>query len=694
MTEIELKYLLSENEYREISSRYSWEKEKRIENYYYDTSGYDLYCNNITLRVRVIDNQIVLECKQNSIQSKKEKRISQEQSIPITSIPKEIDSNTINQFTGMTFNHVVCIGKLTTYRKTMELSDLRISMDQCSYLGKTDYELEVELEDETACPNLNKILGISNLSFAEGKRTRFIKEKRKKLRMEYLSDNLSEALDRVGGKGWGLNRLLALPKNTCRVPHYTVITVDAFEQHIKNGGFQLELAKEYDCNQRDRLMEHIVYGPISEDITDPINDWFDHAKKPLCVRSSCVAEDGNTTSEAGIYDTFLNITTQGELWRYIRKIWASVFYQDHIEYCNKVGTTLKPMAIVIQELTCAAVSGVVFSDDKSTIIRAAYGMGSGVVDGAVKSDYWEYDKDGCQVYKDIISKKEARIPNVCGGARYAGMDIKYPLIGDFEYTMRVIHPDERHAIFTVELPETLQKEACIDDNTAKMIYDTAKKIKEQLQMENMDMEWCLDHEKNLYILQVRPLVAKLIHYQHNTNQYAAQPISGKVAYGNLCFVNRKEDIEKLDKSKIAVMNWMPESVTSVLMKCSGIIIKTWQNMSHFALLVREWEIPCIAAVEDYVLEEGAYVKINGATGELVYLTDEMTIRKEEELTETIVDGMTNSAQWPIFIYEVLNDRSKMNVDSFDFSERDAIIVNYFREIVQEEDSKKNSIRDE
>lgn len=510
--------------------------------------------------------------------------------------------------------------------------------------------------------------------------------------MGYLSKNLSEMLNQIGGKATGLNKLLALPDGIFSVPYYTIITVDAFLRHLLDGGFQFEAIKEYTNEQIENLMGHILYGHISEDVSVEIDHWVDQANKPLCVRSSCVAEDGEVSSSAGIYDTFLNISTRGDFWNCVRKVWASVFDENHIAYCKKTGSALLPMAVIVQELKCAAVSGVVLSDIKSTIIRATYGLGSGIVDGTVKSDSWEFDDDGIELYNEVIEKKEAIIPNLSNSAKYTNMYVKYAFFGDEQYSLRVIKPDERHAILNVALPNKLINECCIDSQIVKMIYKTVQNIKEHLGLENLDMEWCLDNDKNLHILQVRPLVAQLIQYKHNSDKYTAQPISGKIAYGNLCIINAKEDVEKLDKNKIAVMNWMPSSVTSVLMKSAGIIIRVWQNMSHFALLVREWDIPCIAAVEEYALKEGAYVKINGATGELLYLSNE-DIEKPEGDKNGFRFGKDISditPQWPLYIYRALNDIADGDANILGVFKRDNATEEYFRKIFQEVVSNNNN----
>ncbi len=512
----------------------------------------------------------------------------------------------------------------------------------------------------------------------------------------YLSDSWTDSVDKLGGKAIGLNKLLAIANDTFQVPPFTVLTAESFLLHISGRGLQFNHTHDFSNEQIGQILDHILYGDIPADIVSEVEQWFEKAKKPLCVRSSCVSEDGETSSRAGLYNTFLNISTRGDLWRCIRNIWASVFSAQHIAYCKKIGEKLTPMAIIIQEMKEAAVSGVVFSDEESMIIRATYGLGVGIVNGSIKSDLWELDKTGTIIHTEALEKRETQIPNLSDGARYSNMWINYRFFEDEEYILKVIQPDERHAVLKVELPKKLTSGLCLSPPTINKIFETAEYIKKNLDMKALDMEWCLDGEKNLYVLQARPLVARLSRAKSSSGNYNAQPISGKTAYGRLCLINEPEDIAKLDKDKIAVMNWMPDSVTSVFMKSAGIIIKTWQNMSHFALLVREWEIPCIAAVEGCVLVEGAYVKIDGANGELAFLDggnngNSVEAIKKETKERLLQDKNENKPLWPLYLYKELSKISEkekqtdiftdFSVDNWEY-EVDAAMKEYIHKTIE------------
>jgi pyruvate,water dikinase len=463
--------------------------------------------------------------------------------------------------------------------------------------------------------------------------------------------------DEVGGKASGLNKLRLMVDNKFNIPEFTVITAEAFIMYLKSNGIKFDVAISYSQAELEDIKEKILYGYIPKGIEFEVNQWFDKANKPLCVRSSCIMEDGVYSSHAGIFKTFLNINKRGELWNCIREVWVSQFTEKHLEYCQKTYSDFSPMAVIIQELKCAAVSGVCFSDNKNTVIRATFGLGIGIVDGSLKSDTWIYSKEGKLDYSDIGKKEEILIPNLSNHACYPEMKVEYPFFGDNKYELITLKPDERHAVLKVKMPDSFITVHCIDESIVDKVYQAVMEIKDKTGMELVDMEWCLDSNFNLFILQVRPLIKALPVFLNNGNSFSAQPISGGMASGRLHIINEPEDIIGLTTDSIAVMNWMPDSVTSVLMKAAGIIIRSWQNMSHFALLVREWNIPCIAAVEGCTLPECSFVKINGTTGELIF------IEAHNQLDQGLRDSGTTGADgidlkkpvWPLYLRYILGN---------------------------------------
>ncbi len=161
----------------------------------------------------------------------------------------------------------------------------------------------------------------------------------------------------VGGKAHGLQRLARLGLN---VPQWITVTTEAV--------------------QGPRLVHEIERGLQSLRVD-----------RKLAVRSSAVGEDGAANSYAGQLRTALNVDVQNVV-AAVRECWAGAFSERAALYRQARGLDASPlrMAVVIQEMVAARVSGVAFTADPRTgvpalVITAGFGLGEGVVSDAVET---------------------------------------------------------------------------------------------------------------------------------------------------------------------------------------------------------------------------------------------------------------------------------------------------------------------
>ncbi|MCL2640746.1 MAG: hypothetical protein FWD53_07875, partial [Phycisphaerales bacterium] len=125
-----------------------------------------------------------------------------------------------------------------------------------------------------------------------------------------------------------------------------------------------------------------------------IREWYRKLGGAVAVRSSATAEDMATASMAGQYETYLDVVGEGAVIEAVRKCWASVSTARTQAYLREHGIAAADvaMAVVVQELVSAKVSGVMFTanprtgDEHEILIEAAYGLGEAVVSGAVQPD--------------------------------------------------------------------------------------------------------------------------------------------------------------------------------------------------------------------------------------------------------------------------------------------------------------------
>lgn len=137
--EIEFKTLLSEAQFNQMMESFKHAKVIKQINHYYQYSDPTVY---ISCRIRTIDNFNTLTFKQVHPEGRLETDF------------KDVDENAFERADVKEFlnkNNLTKsfkpIGNLLSYRKLIEEDHLEICIDENHYLGKVDYELEVESID-------------------------------------------------------------------------------------------------------------------------------------------------------------------------------------------------------------------------------------------------------------------------------------------------------------------------------------------------------------------------------------------------------------------------------------------------------------------------------------------------------------------------------------------------------------------
>ena len=197
---------------------------------------------------------------------------------------------------------------------------------------------------------------------------------------------------KCGGKG---KNLIALTENHFPVPQGFIVTLDAYS---------LFKAK----------ME------MPEPVKQAISDCYEKlvAKSggtAVAVRSSASAEDTATASFAGQYDTYLEIEGLHSVLEHIVECWCSLHSERSVRYRKmmKVSEENLEMAVVIQTMVAARSAGVVFTanpytmDENLMIVEASWGYGENVVSGKVTPDYFEILKnDSFDITKKVLGSKK------------------------------------------------------------------------------------------------------------------------------------------------------------------------------------------------------------------------------------------------------------------------------------------------
>ncbi|WP_237047935.1 PEP/pyruvate-binding domain-containing protein [Lentzea guizhouensis] len=134
---------------------------------------------------------------------------------------------------------------------------------------------------------------------------------------------------------------------------------------------------------------HLTTRAYRERSAQGLQEAYDDLGGPVAVRSSATAEDLPGLSFAGQHDTLLNVTGDGLL-DAVRQCWDSLGNDRAVAYRERNGIAEAEMAVVVQRMVPADVSGVLFTADPVTgraqpVINATRGLGEALVSGEADS---------------------------------------------------------------------------------------------------------------------------------------------------------------------------------------------------------------------------------------------------------------------------------------------------------------------
>ena len=202
---------------------------------------------------------------------------------------------------------------------------------------------------------------------------------------EILNEQL--VLDLIGGKASSLARLY---QQNFPVPEGFVITTEFFD-------FFSEESKPVEFSDND---------------IKAINQYIDKCNPhgPVAVRSSASVEDSNSQSYAGQFDSFLNVE-KDNVPEAVKNCWHSAHNIRAQQYARGKNTNLK-MAVIVQKMIAAEVSGVAFSthpvngDKDSMVIEAVFGSNELLVQGTITPDLYIVSRNFAIFDKKIVPQAE------------------------------------------------------------------------------------------------------------------------------------------------------------------------------------------------------------------------------------------------------------------------------------------------
>jgi pyruvate,water dikinase len=316
----------------------------------------------------------------------------------------------------------------------------------------------------------------------------------------WFDDGSQFSSDLLGGKCFGLVQMTAAG---LAVPPGFAVTTAAHKSCLEPALLRcLESPHPAQQPQGERADGQLPDGDMAvlHDLAEsaPITDAVEHAvlsayaelarrtgrpDPPVAVRSSGQSEDGTQASFAGQYDTFLWVTGSDAVLDAVRRVWTGSLASNILSYRMQrhLGFGFSPMCIGVQLMINSRSAGVMFTLDPRTgdrsriVIESSWGLGEAVVGGAVKPDRISVNKVTHAITVEEVGTKEVeyRFSPAAGGVA------RFP-----------VEPSRR-------------KLTSLSEEEVLELAGLGRQI-ERLQGAAQDVEWAIDSEGNLSLLQVRP----------------------------------------------------------------------------------------------------------------------------------------------------------------------------------------------
>lgn len=307
--------------------------------------------------------------------------------------------------------------------------------------------------------------------------------------------NFAEVLPLVGGKG---GNLLKLTGAGADVPAFAVLTRECFDEFISSfrDEFNSKL-KAIDCSTpekiartaadlRNSICSHKIPEKIRSELFATLKSLL-KADSFMAVRSSALGEDSKEFSYAGMLDTCLFRRTEEEICAAVVTCWSSIYSDRAVAYRNMRGIPQDnvSMAVVVQEMIDGVASGVTFTVNPTTryedeiLITSVFGLGEGLVSGTLDSDQFIcLKKEGYPVIEKQLADKVEKL---------------------------VFDREKNYGTVTVEVAPEQAKKPSLSDAQLRSIATVCHKIEGSYGGVPQDIEWTVDGEGRVRILQARPI---------------------------------------------------------------------------------------------------------------------------------------------------------------------------------------------
>ncbi|SHN66095.1 PEP/pyruvate-binding domain-containing protein [Desulfovibrio litoralis] len=408
-----------------------------------------------------------------------------------------------------------------------------------------------------------------------------------------------DLITEVGGK---MANLAEVAKSLhFSVPDGFVVTASGYREFVRHNGLRDEVrrliqsanAKELDevfalsLNIQKLIKEAVFPRALEVQIEQAIAELekkYPNAK--FAVRSSALDEDGGETSFAGQYTSVLNVSPNDVI-RKVKEVFSSKYSVQGITYRANHGLVDEdvPMCVGCIIMVNALAGGVAYSRNPMcakadyVVINSSWGLPKTVVDGDTSPD--------------VFSVK-----------RPSKLDPSKSLEEQFSVLKRSIGNKEYKLICSENGLEkiTLDAETAVASSlTDEQIFMLSKIVVEAEEFYGVpqDVEWAIDLNNNIIILQSRPLPKAREESEEAFNpglpllSEGGITASPGISTGVVRIVRLESDILEFPTGAVLVVHQAHSRWAVLLSKASAVIAETGGAAGHLASVAREYGIPAV-----------------------------------------------------------------------------------------------------
>lgn len=408
------------------------------------------------------------------------------------------------------------------------------------------------------------------------------------------------------------------------VPSGFVITSLAYQRFFEHNDLQTEIDRRLQSSEAEKLDELyalsadiqqlIIRANIPADLEEEILANYRMIEREagpgvkVSMRSSALGEDSADTSFAGQYRSELNVSSEYLLEAY-KEIVASKYSVQAIAYRQNRGILDEDVSMCVgcMVMVNAVAGGVTYSRnplnirDDSIIINSVWGLPKSVVDGSVAPDLFVISrKEPFEILRREIKQKEHKF---------------------------VCYPEE--GVCRLDLTGERANLPSLEDDQIRELARMALSL-EEYYGGPQDIEWAVDPDGTIYILQCRPLKQAAVPEKEASGTVleiapdalliqGGATASPGVAYGPVFVVKRNSEALQFSQGGILVLSQALPRWAALLSRCAAVITEQGSVAGHLANVAREFGVPALFGVPDAtrILKHGEIVTVD-ADGLRVY----------------------------------------------------------------------------